>query len=39
MNRPYRILDSWISKKSWRNKIEYNVDDTTDQIKFIIIIK
>lgn len=39
MNRLYRILDKWISKKSWRNKVEYNVDDEVDPIKFIIIVK
>jgi len=39
MNRPYRDLDSWISKKSWRNKVEYSVDDTTDPVQFIIIVK
>lgn len=39
MNRPYRVLDQWISKKSWRNRVEYSVDDTTDQIQFIILVK
>jgi predicted DNA binding protein len=39
LNRPYRILDKWISKRSWRNNVEYNVDDTTDPIQFIIIVK
>lgn len=39
MNRPYRALDKWISKKSWRNQVEYSVDDTTDILKFIIIVK
>jgi len=39
MNRLYRILDNWIAKKSWRNKIESSVDDTTDPIQFIILIK
>lgn len=39
MNRLYRILDKWVSKKSWRNLVEYNVDDTEDPIKIIIIVK
>jgi len=39
MNRPYRILDQWISKRSWRNKVEYSVDDTKDPIEFIIIVR
>ncbi len=39
MNRLYRLLDKWVSKKSWRNKVEYNVDDTVDPIKIIIIVK
>jgi len=39
MNRPYRVLDQWITKKSWRNKVEFSVDDTTDQVQFIIIVK
>ena len=39
MNRLFRILDKWISKKSWRNKVECSVDDTTDPIQFIILIK
>lgn len=39
MNRPYRVLDKWVSNKSWRNKVEINVDDTTDPLQFIIIVK
>lgn len=40
MNRIYRALDKWIFKKSWRNLVEYNVDDTEDDlIKIIIIVK
>lgn len=39
MNRPYRALDKWISKKTWRNQVEYSVDDTVEPIQFIIIIK
>ena len=39
MNRLYRVLDQWVSKRSWRNSVEYSVDDTEDPIKFIIIIK
>jgi len=39
MNRLYRALDQWISKKSWRNNVEFSVDDTTDPIQFIIIVK
>lgn len=39
MNRLFRILDQWISKKSWRNKVECNVDDTKDPLEFIIIVK
>ena len=39
MNRLYRTLDKWISKKSWRNNVEYSVDDDEDPIKFIIIVK
>jgi hypothetical protein len=39
LNRPYRILDQWIAKKSWKNKVECSVDDTTDPIQFIILIK
>ena len=39
MNRPYRVLDNWISKKSWRNKVEYSVDDSVDPIQFIILVK
>jgi len=39
MNRLYRVLDTWCSKRSWRNQVEYSVDDTTDPIQFIIIVK
>jgi hypothetical protein len=39
MNRLYRTLDKWVSKRSWRNNVEYNVDDTVDPIKIIIIVK
>lgn len=39
MNRLYRTLDSWISKKSWKNNVEYSVDDTTEPLEFIIIVK
>jgi len=39
MNRPYRILDQWIAKKSWKTRVEYNVDDAKDPIEFIIIVK
>jgi len=39
MNRLYRALDQWVSKRGWRNKVEYSVDDTEDIIKFIIIVK
>jgi len=39
MNRPYRVLDSWVSKKSWRNKVEISVDDTKDPLEFIIMIR
>ena len=39
MNRLYRTLDKWISKRSWRNSVEYSVDDDEDPIKFIIIVK
>jgi len=39
MNRLYRTLDKWISKRSWRNRVEFSVDDTTDPIQFIIIVK
>jgi hypothetical protein len=39
MNRLYRTLDTWISKRSWRNRVEFSVDDTTDPIQFIIIVK
>lgn len=38
MNRIYRAIDKWISKKSWRNMVEYNVDETEDDIIKIIII-
>jgi len=39
LNRLYRILDQWVAKRSWRNLVEYNVDDTKDPIEFIIIVK
>lgn len=39
MNRLYRDLDKWVSKKEWKNDVEYNVDDTTDPIQIIIIVK
>jgi len=39
MNRPYRVLDQWIAKKSWKNSVEFSVDDTVDPIEFIIIVK
>jgi hypothetical protein len=40
MNRPYRVLDQWISKKSWKDLVEYSVDDESeDDLKFIIILK
>lgn len=39
LNRPYRMLDQWISKKTWKNKIEYSVNDDSDPIEFIIIAK
>jgi hypothetical protein len=39
MNRLYRVLDQWISKRSWRNLVEFSVDDTTDPVQFIIIVK
>ena len=39
MNRLYRIMDQWITKKSWRNKVEFSVDDTKDPIEFIILVK
>lgn len=39
MNRLYRVLDQWVSKRSWRNKVEFSVNDTTDPIEFIVIIK
>jgi len=39
MNRPYRVLDKWIGNKSWKDRVEYSVDDTEDPLKFIIIVK
>jgi len=39
MNRPFRSLDNWASKKMWRNKVECSVDDEGDPIKFILIVK
>lgn len=39
MNRLYRVLDQWIAKKSWRNRVEYSVNDEGDPIEFIIIVK
>lgn len=39
MNRLFRVLDKWVSKKSWRNKVEISVDDTIDPIQFIILVK
>lgn len=39
MNRTYRALDEWISKKSWKNHVECSVDDTVEPIQFIIIVK
>jgi len=40
MNRPYRVLDQWISKKSWKDLVECSVDDESeDDLKFIIILK
>ena len=39
MNRLYRVLDQWVSKRSWRNQVEFSVDDTTDPVQFIIIVK
>lgn len=39
MNRLYRALDQWVSKKSWRNNVEFSVDDTVDPVEFIIIVK
>lgn len=39
MNRLYRALDQWVSKKSWRNSVEFSVDDTVDPVEFIIIVK
>ena len=39
MNRPYRMLDKWISKRSWKNSVEFSVDDTTDPLQFIVIVQ
>jgi hypothetical protein len=39
MNRLYRVLDNWISKRSWRNQVEYSVNDEIDPVEFIIIVK
>jgi hypothetical protein len=39
MNRPYRVLDQWIAKRSWRNLVEYNVNDEIDPMEFIVIVK
>lgn len=38
MNRLFRSLDKWVSKRSWRNKVEYSVDDTKNPIEFIILV-
>ena len=39
MNRLYRVLDNWVSKRSWRNQVEYSVNDEIDPVEFIIIVK
>jgi len=39
LNRPFRVLDQWVTKKSWKDRVEYSVDDTTDPIQFIVIVK
>lgn len=39
MNRLYRVLDKWSSKRSWRNIVEYSVNDESDPVQFIIIVK
>jgi hypothetical protein len=39
MNRSFRVLDQWVNKKSWRNNVEFNVDDSKDPVEFIIIVK
>ena len=39
MNRLYRTLDKWISRRGWKKNVEYSVNDEGDPIEFIIIVK
>lgn len=39
MNRPYRDLDKWVDTQSWKDSVEFNIDDTKDPIEIIIIVK
>ena len=39
LNRPYRVLDQWIAKKSWKDSVEFSVNDEIDPLEFIIIVK
>jgi len=38
INKPSRVFDLWVSKRSWRNLVEYSVDDDSDPVQFIIIV-
>lgn len=37
-NRPFRVLHEWISKKDWRGGVHYYVNETENELEFIIIV-
>jgi hypothetical protein len=39
LNRPYRVLDQWIAKKSWKDRVEFSVNEEVDPLEFIIIVQ
>ncbi len=37
-NRPFRVLHEWVSKKDWKSKVHYYVNETESELEFIIIV-
>jgi hypothetical protein len=37
-NRPFRVLHEWVSRKKWKSKVHYYVNETDTELEFIIIV-
>ena len=37
-NRPFRVLDAWVTTKPWKRRVHYYVEEKDTELEFIIIV-